>query len=567
MKPLLILCLPVLLTNVMSAQNRYDVVITEIMSDPSPSVGLPSNEWIELKNNSTSAINLQGWRIADQLGQSGEMPDYRLEANSYVIVCANSALAAMSAFGNTISVTSFPSLDNDGELLMLKNATGVTIHAIEYSTGWFQNELKKDGGWTLEMIDAGNPCNGGSNWSASINAAGGTPGSSNSVSASNPDGSAPELKSAFVKEPASVSLVFNEPLDSATAAQVGNYSATGINFINAEVVAPLFNTVVLTTITGLQPGTIYHIVCNNITDCAGNKVASKNTARVGLPVPATAGDAVINEILFNPRSNAYDYVEFFNKSNKILDISKLYVASRNSSNAINSITQISVKPTYFFPGEYIIVTVDAGNLALNYLVINNDVVFTRSSLPSFPDDEGDVLLLNEQGGIIDEVHYSDDWHFKLLSDVEGVSLERVDTGVETQNAGNWHSAASTAGYGTPGYQNSQLKNLQPGPAIVEINPKVFSPDNDGFDDLASIQYKVTEPGFVANVTIFDGAGRPVRNLVQNNSLSISGYWNWDGLNDKGLRLPVGTYIVFIEIFNLAGKKQSFKKALVLARKF
>ena len=46
MKPFL-LYLFVLLTNVLLAQNRYDVVIDEIMTDPSPQIGLPGNEWIE----------------------------------------------------------------------------------------------------------------------------------------------------------------------------------------------------------------------------------------------------------------------------------------------------------------------------------------------------------------------------------------------------------------------------------------------------------------------------------------------------------------------------------------
>ncbi len=101
---------------------------------------------------------------------------------------------------------------------------------------------------------------------------------------------------------------------------------------------------------------------------------------------------------------------------------------------------------------------------------------------------------------------------------------------------------------------------------IEVTPKVFSPDNDGFNDIATIQYKIDQPGYVANVTIFDAAGRPVRNLVRNGILSTAGYWNWDGLDDKGLKLPVGTYIIFTEIFNLRGKKDKFKNVVVLARK-
>src|SRR5688500_4956908 len=129
MKPLLLLWLSLLLTNVLLSQNRYDVVIDEIMADPSPQLGLPANEWIELKNTSSSAVNLQGWRIADGSGQSGPMTNFILEPNSFVIICTGSAVAAMSAFGSAISVTSFPSLDNDGELLYLKSPTDQVIHA------------------------------------------------------------------------------------------------------------------------------------------------------------------------------------------------------------------------------------------------------------------------------------------------------------------------------------------------------------------------------------------------------------------------------------------------------
>src|SRR5580765_8306318 len=112
------------------AQNRYDVVIDEIMADPTPQVGLPNNEWIELKNTTSAPINLQNWRIGDATGQSGPLPNFTLQPDSFVIVCTGSAVAAMSVSGTTISVTSFPSLDNNGDQLFIKAANGKTIHAI-----------------------------------------------------------------------------------------------------------------------------------------------------------------------------------------------------------------------------------------------------------------------------------------------------------------------------------------------------------------------------------------------------------------------------------------------------
>jgi hypothetical protein len=542
-------------------------VIDELMTDPTPQVGLPNNEWIELKNVSPSPINLQNWRIGDLTGQSGPMPSYILQPDSFVIICTGSAVAAMSAFGPTISVTSFPSLDNESDQLFLRAANGMIIHSVSYSSSWYQNELKKDGGWTLEMIDTKSPCAGNSNWKASTGTTGGTPGKKNSIDAVNNDQAGPKLKRAYITDNFTIVLVFDEPVDSLKGATLANYSIDGgLALLSATTLSPAFNLVQLKTTAALNTNTVYTITAANLTDCKNNVIGNMNKAKVGLPVDAATGDWIINEILFNPKPNANDYVEFYNNSNKLFDASKLYIANRNSSAVISSIKALSTSPLYIFPGDYIVVTEDADNLALNYLVQNPDNVLVVSSPPSFSDDEGTVIALNFQGTVVDEVKYKDDWHFKLLDDAEGVSLERIDPAGLSQDAANWHSAASTAGYGTPTYKNSQYKQPASIGATIAVTPKVFSPDNDGFDDVASIQYKITEPGYVANVTIFDAAGRPVRNLVRNGTLGIDGYWNWDGLGDKGQKLPVGTYVIFTEIFNLQGKKERFKNAIVLARK-
>lgn len=549
------------------AQNRYDVVIDEIMADPTPQIGLPNNEWIELKNTTTSAINLQNWRIGDATGQSGPMPGFTLQPDSFVIVCTASAFAAMSAFGTTISVTSFPSLDNDGDQLFLRAANGRTIHAVSYTAGWYQNEVKKDGGWTLEMIDTKSPCAGSSNWKASVNTTGGTAGKKNSIDAINNDATGPQLKRAFTTDNTTIVLVYDEPVDSLSGATLTNYSIDGgLTLVSATAIAPLFNQVQLKTNNPMAVNTVYTITASNIKDCKSNNIGSANKAKVGLPVDAASGEWIINEILFNPRSNAFDFVEFYNNSNKIFDASKLYIANRNSSGVISSIKVLSATPFYIFPGDYIVETDDPDNLAVQYLVKNPDYVLAVSSPPSFSDNEGTVIALNFQGNVVDEVKYKDDWHFKLIDDVEGVSLERIDPAGPSQNETNWHSAASTAGYGTPTYKNSQYKLLNAINAKIEITPRVFSPDNDGQDDIATIQYEVTEPGYIANITIFDAAGRPVRNLVRNGTLGLKGYWNWDGLGDKANKLPVGTYIFFTEIFNLQGKKEKSKNTVVLARK-
>ncbi len=549
----------------LQGQSRYDVVIDEIMADQTPQVGLPGNEWIELKNVSPSPINLQGWRIGDATGQSGPMPNYLLQPDSFVIICTGSAVAAMSTFGPTISVTSFPSLDNDGDELFLRAVNGAIIHAVSYSSDWYQNELKRDGGWTLEMIDPLNPCSGSDNWRASTDPSGGTPGRKNSIDGINTDNTGPALLRSYTINNLTIVAVFDEPADSLIASSATNYSmSNGISVLAAVAQPPLFNTVLLTLDNPIQPQTVYELSAANISDCKGNITAAPVSVKAGLPEELLAGEMAINEILFNPRSNANDYIELYNKSKKLVDASKLYIANRNTSNAIANTRQLSVTPWLIFPDEYIVVTTDLASLQREYLVQHPERVFPVASMPSLPDNNGFAILLNQQGEVIDEVNYDRTWHFKLIDNEDGVSLERIDPGGPSQDANNWHSAASTAGYGTPTYKNSQYKLLQNINATIEVTPKVFSPDNDGFNDIATIQYKIDEPGYIANITIFDAAGRPIRNLVRNGSLGLEGYWNWDGLDDKGNRLPTGTYIIFTELFNLQGKKEKFKNAVVLA---
>jgi Lamin Tail Domain/Bacterial Ig-like domain len=548
--------------------NRNDVVIDEIMADPTPQISLPNSEWVELRNTTNATINLAGWRIGDATGQSGAMPSYNLKADSVVIVCTGSAVAGLAVYGPVIAVTSFPSLDNAGDVLFLRSPQNRIIHAVNYTDAWYKNELKKDGGWTLEMIDTKNACSGFTNWTASVDISGGSPGKKNSVDAVNADQTAPRLLRAFAVDSVNVSLVFDEPLDSLRAATTANYSISdGIGVPQTAIaVQPVFDKVNLKLNIPLLRNKVYTITVSAVTDCAGNGVGSNKTARLGISEIADSLGIIINEVLFNPRSAGTDYVEIYNRSNKIADLKQLYIANRNSTGVISSIKQLFADSYLLFPGDFLIITEDPVLVKAQYIFQNPDAFITVSGMPSFNDDEGNVIMLNQQGRITDELKYSEKWHFKLIDDREGVALERIDYNAPTQQAENWHSAATSAGYGTPTYKNSQYRIDAGVVGEISLTPEIFSPDNDGFDDFATVGYSFPEPGYVANITIFDAAGRPVRNLQRNALCGLKGSYRWDGLGDKGQQLPVGIYVVYTEIFNLKGKTRKYKNTIVLARR-
>jgi len=547
----------------------YNIIIDEIMADPTPLVALPDAEWIELKNTSGFDINLQGWRIGKPSGQSGPMPSYILKADSFVVVTSTTNLSALSVFGPAISVTSFPALSNSGDLLYLRSPQGAIIHSVNYSDAWYQNELKKDGGWSLEMIDTNNPCSGISNWKASTDPRGGTPGKINSVNGPNPDQAAPRLLRAYATDSLNLVLVFNEPVDSIRAAQVSAYT---ISNIGAPAIAipqsPQFSQVLL-RLPASQPlirGQVYTITVSGVADCSGNIVTTFNTARVGLYENIDSFDIVVNEILFNPVPSGTDYVEIYNRSEKTLNLRNLYIANRNSAGQVSSIQQVSAVDYLFFPGDFLVITEDASLVKNNFVANNPDGFIEIASMPSYSDDEGTVVLLNQQGRVIDEVNYKDDWHFALISNDEGVALERIDYDGRSQDPKNWHSAASTVGYGTPTYRNSQYRINEVVEGTISVSPSIISPDNDGLDDFADIRFRFPAAGYVASVTIFDAVGRPVRYLQRNTLNGLEGSWRWDGLGEKNTKLLPGIYVILTEVFNLDGKTKKFKNTIVLARK-
>ena len=87
----------------------------------------------------------------------------------------------------------------------------------------------------------------------------------------------------------------------------------------------------------------------------------------------------------------------------------------------------------------------------------------------------------------------------------------------------------------------------------------------GRDDVAMISYQFPEPGYMANISIFDAQGRLVRYLVKSGLCGTSGSFRWDGLGENSQRLATGVYVVLAEVFNLKGSTKQFKLPVVVAR--
>lgn len=559
--------------NVMLPQNipfayfkpqSYDIVISEIMADPSPVVGLPDFEYIELYNRSELPINLNNWRIS--FGTTVRtFTNITIQPQSFLIVCGATAEPSLSQFGQVFSFSTI-SISNEGQTILLTDNNNNLIHTVTFSLDWYRDNNKSSGGWSLEMIDLNNPCTEIENWRASDSLIGGTPGSINSVNASNPDITKPILLRASILNPQSIQLWFSETLDSTTSVDPLKYQIShNINIIGLPILSfPTYKSIILNLDQALVKDVIYTVtVVDTIIDCAGNVLNINSKVKFAIPDSLVIGDIIINEILSNPPTNAADFVEVYNRSNKVLDLKDLNLTTVDRlSGELSSIRTITDLSFLIFPGDHIVLTTKVDEIIAHYNSPYRSNFIKMSSFPTYNNDDGIVVIANKANIIIDRVDYDISMHFPMLSSTKGVSLERINYLRPSSDKTNWISASENAGFGTPGYKNSQFSDIA-FEGEVNIDPEIFSPDNDGYNDVLNINYTFPKPAYVANITIFDSRGRIIRNLVRNELLGTSGTYSWNGITNDNQKAPIGPYIIYFEVFDIEGNRNSYKKTVVL----
>jgi hypothetical protein len=378
------------------AQNHHGLFITEFMADPTPSVGLPAYEWIEIRNGSRQPVQLQNWRVGTSTALSGPLPFYWLPTDSLVILCSNAALSFLSTLGKTIAVTGFPALDNDGTTIWLRHPSGSVMHAISYDKGWYDNSLKAEGGWSLEMIDPTWPCAGRSNWKNSAHPKGGTPGWVNSTQDLQTELRLPNAIHAYAPTPDSLRIQFSAPIDSSWSIRPSLYRlGDGIEVIAARTVDLLHTTIACKLNRPLQADTVYTLSIAGIKSCHADDVGRAKTMPTGLASVCKAQDVVINEILFNPRIGGSDFVELFNPSKKIIDLSSLFITNRLTNGNLGSFTRLSATSRLLFPNEYVAFSSEPSLVMQQYLVNSPLHFFQTNGFPSLPDEEGRLVLLHQ----------------------------------------------------------------------------------------------------------------------------------------------------------------------------
>lgn len=533
-----------------------DVIINEFVCDQTPTVGLPEEEFVEIYNKSTKYFDLTGWKLGDA-SADGTVQSAWLLPGEHKILCATSSVVS---FPVAVGVTSFPSLNNAGDDIVLKDNNGVVINKISYTDDWYHDPLKSDGGYSIELINPNDPCSDIDNWKASISVIGGSPGWANSVLDLSADVDPPYITQLIPLSPNILEVYFNEGMDSTSLKNTTILVNPSLTLASNSVAAEGTDMTTLQFVQNFSGSQYYTIELQNVADCWMN--ATTLTGQFALPETPLLGDVIINEILFDPRTGGYDWIEVYNQSDKLIDLKDWQLANFDNDTIDNHKTVSG--HFYLKAGGYAVLGKDSTFVLQNYpAAVPGTFVFSET--PSFNVDSSSVYLIYDSL-VMDKVSYTEDWHFKLLDNTDGVSLERIDPAGPSDDQNNWHSAAEAIGFATPGAKNSQYR-----PTVssgdFNFSSVTVSPDNDGFEDLLQVNYEMGIPGLLGTFTIYDDRGRLIRKVFNNELLSSTGTFVWDGVTDDEVKASIGTYVAVFEAFSLDGALFFTKtKAFVVAGK-
>lgn len=549
----------------LSAQpiGRYDIVISEIMADPTPVVGLPAAEYVELHNRLPHPCTLNNWKL--KIGNTAKnLPDIVLDSAGYCVIIAEKYREEFLPYCAHLYTLSSLSITDGGQSLTLYNEQGSVIHSVTFRKSWHTESIKQDGGWSLEMMDEAIPCAGRENWNSSTSPEGGTPGMPNAIRQDVGDYEPPEMQRLTLIDSSTIRLFFTEPVRLPLPPMDWISIEPSVNIVEIREVPPNFNALDILIADPLSAGIRYRLCTDgSLCDCVGNVIRAECLS-IGASEQPLPGDIVINEILSHPFEGAdADFVELYNCSNKIIDLKTVKIGSGGDTMPNKAVIAVG-SGRQLFPDEYCALCKDRTHTTAHYFCRDPRALQECDSLPAYANAEGVVFLTTIGLQVLDRFAYNDKMHYSGLSSDEGVSLERLRTDHPTQDENNWHSAASTVGYATPGFKNSQAGAELPRDDITII-PEVFSPDNDGFDDYTEFALSFTQLENRLSIQIFDRHGHPVRLLANNEYCGTEALFRWDGTDDNRQPLPSGSYVTLISWWNQEGKAKRIRKVVSIWR--
>ncbi|MFZ4102069.1 MAG: lamin tail domain-containing protein, partial [Sphingobacterium thalpophilum] len=429
-----------------------DIVINELFPDPSPQVGLPMAEFVELLNTSDKTISIKNWKILD-LTSTAIIGDFSISPGSNLILCAKTDTLEFQKFGKVIGISPWPSLNNSNDVIKLLNTQNSLIDSVSYSDLWYRNAEKKQGGWSLERIDPRSVCEGPFNWAASIDSIGGTPGKRNSIQLLNYD--LLPLKADSVNKTTDTTLIvyLNKHVDKSTILKENFRLSPEAGDIR-NIIPDADNKQVKITFTKIfTAGITYALTISGLKDCSGNSIQNQSAGfsfsiPAPVPPPIEKPDTAliyISEIFADPSPEVglplVEFVEIHNPGKDPVNLEGWTLSDTQ--------TRSTLKKNLITAGEFLILC-PAADTSL-YKPFGKTLGL--SPWPSLGNASDRLVLKSIKNRTVDSIAYSDTWYNDSKKREGGWSLERIDVLSKCNGIFNWTTSIDTVG-GTPGKKNS-----------------------------------------------------------------------------------------------------------------
>lgn len=526
-----------------------DVVISEWMSDPTPPVGLPEVEYVELHNRGRRHLDLSNWHLSDTR-ETAELPSLVLPIDSFVVLVDFKDSSKTRSWQNVVYIH-LPSLNNASDRIQIANPDDLVIDEVKYSIEDYGPDWKREGGFSLERVDLSFLCDHSKLFTFSENDMGGTPGSKNSHNIQLVDTVAPKIEGVVVSED-SLILTFSEKLQEVIQVQE---TMASLNKLQSGS-----NTGVRLSFKWLNPpdvGEKFEITVPGVLDCSGN-LSADTSLFVALPAQAKAGDVRISEILFDGYQEV-EFIEIVNVSDITLQLSDLRLG-RKVGQDWQLMTPID-KDRLIHPRDVVVLTNQKILLSEQYLNTVNQNLVEVSAWMALSNDGTIIGMFNRTGPFIDTVRYSENNHHQLLTQTKGISLERrnLDLTYTETNETFWQSSSSLDGFATPGFYRKDIPEAE---SHFTLKNDPVTPNGDGISDEVVVQVNNLPAGTIARFTVTTLSGSLVYKSLDQELISFGQAFVWNVTQHQTPVAP-GIYVINSQYITPSGEQGNWRKLVTV----
>lgn len=511
-----------------------DIILTEIMVKPSPTLGqLPEKKYIEIFNPTNQFYNLNCLILTDQYTQC-YLPNYIMKPKEYLAIGYKGDTSDFK-FTNFLGVNSFPSFNQEEDYVILKTKKNEILFNMHYLENMMNHE-HRNGGYSLEKINLKYKSQEIENWSSNKNI-GGSPGKPNNQT----DTFIPEeintLEAYHTSD--SIYLRVNSTLNpNSNFTAICNGKNVNLKIVQNEI------------LTGKLPDLFSNysrITIENLFEF--DSLISRNSpVNFSYQYSFNSSKLDFNEILFRNFVGNPDYIEFVNIDTSAIFLDQ-FVLNIYQEDEISLKQQFALKNTNRWlikPQELLCFTNEKSKILNQFPCSQKHQIIEKNEFPNFSSEKGQLKLIQLNMGvdIKNELNYSDIMHSSFYSETTGISLEKLNETLKSKEQNSWTSATQSFQYGSPGIENSVKINFEKTSGKTHFNLR-----KNTIHDLESLilDYSFNVAGYIINASIYNKNGFLITNCIQNYRASNEGIIHIHP-HFQFKMLPTENYILKLEAF-------------------